>query len=120
MEHVKALLVKSIMTFAVLFLILGFGFSAGIGDLLITTLVLGAAGYLAGDLFLLPKTSNMIATVSDFILSFLVIWGMGLMLFDQTENLLAGALFAAFLLAGGEWFFHSYMANKVLHIGGKA
>ncbi|WP_210364340.1 YndM family protein [Bacillus sp. REN3] len=119
MEHVKALLIKGIMTLAILFLVLGLEYDAGAGDLLLITLVLGAVSYLAGDLFILPRTSNRTATLSDFVLSFLVVWGMGLMLFGQTDNLMAGALFTAFLIAGGEWFFHSYMANDVLYINRK-
>ncbi len=114
MEHVKALLIKSVMTFAILLLFLGS--YAGIGDILIITLVLGAISYLAGDLFLLPKTSNLTASLSDFALSFFVIWGLGLMLFKQTDGLIFASLFAAFLIASGEWLFHSYMADKVLHI----
>lgn len=117
MEHAKAVLIKGIMTFAVLLLI--FGSYTGIGEILLLTIVLGAISYFAGDLFILPKTSNLTATSADLILSFLVIWGMGLMLFDHTGNLVGPALFAAFLIAAGEWFFHSYMADKVLRINRK-
>ncbi|RSD27205.1 DUF2512 family protein [Mesobacillus subterraneus] len=117
MEHVKALLIKGIMTFAILLPLVGS--YAGVGDLLIITLILGAVSYFAGDLFILPKTSNLTASLSDFVLSFLVIWGMGLMLFEQTNGLIGASLFAAALLASGEWFFHSYMADKVLHINRK-
>lgn len=117
MEHAKALLIKAIMTFAILLLFLGS--YAGLGDILIITLVLGAISYLAGDLFILPKTSNLTASLADFALSFLVIWGLGLLLFEQTNGLIGASLFAAALIASGEWFFHSYVADRVLHINRK-
>jgi hypothetical protein len=117
MEHAKALLIKTIMTFAILLLFLGS--YAGLGDILIITFVLGAISYLAGDLFILPKTSNLTASLADFALSFLVIWGLGLMLFEQTNSLIGASLFAAALIASGEWFFHSYIADRVLHINRK-
>jgi hypothetical protein len=117
MEHAKALLIKSIMTFGVLLLVLGS--YAEVGELLLLTLVLVALSYFAGDLFILPRTSNLTATLSDFIVSFLVIWGLGLMLFDHTDNLIGAALFTSLLIASGEWFFHSYMADRVLRINRK-
>jgi hypothetical protein len=117
MEHAKAILIKGIMTFAVLLLI--FGSYTGVGEILLLTIVLGAVSYLAGDLFILPKTSNLTATLADLVLSFLVIWGMGMMLFDHPGSLVGAALFASVLIASGEWFFHSYLADKVLRINRK-
>jgi hypothetical protein len=117
MNHAKALLIKIIMTFAVLLLLLGS--FARIGDILIITLVLGAVSYLAGDLLILPKTSNLTASLSDLALSFFLIWGLGLLLFEQTNGITFAALFASVLIASGEWFFHSYMADRVLHINRK-
>ncbi|MDA1475064.1 DUF2512 family protein [Bacillus sp. CLL-3-40] len=38
------------------------------------TLVLGVVSYLVGDLFLLPRTNNMTATIGDFGLSIVLIW----------------------------------------------
>ncbi|CAM3830342.1 DUF2512 family protein [Mesobacillus zeae] len=119
MEHVKAFVIKGVMSFIILYFVLGLGFHAGFGDLLLITLLLGLLSYIAGDLMILPKTSNLTATASDFILSFFMIWGLGLILFDYTDSLMAGSLFAAFLIAMGEWFFHSYMADKVLRINRK-
>ncbi|MBT2692293.1 DUF2512 family protein [Bacillus sp. ISL-55] len=117
MNHAKALLIKGIMTFVVLLLLMG-SFAA-IGDILVITLVLGAISYLAGDLFILPKTSNLTASLSDLALSFFLIWGLGLMLFEQSDGIVFAALFASVLIASGEWFFHSYMADRVLRINRK-
>lgn len=66
MTHVKALAIKGIMTIIVLYLVLGLGFGFTFGDTLLMTIVLGVISYLLGDLYVLPKWNNMIATLADF------------------------------------------------------
>lgn len=65
MEHGKALAIKGVMTFVILLLILGLMFGMSLGNVLLTTVVLGIISYLVGDLFILPKTNNTVATLSD-------------------------------------------------------
>ncbi|MBT2625958.1 DUF2512 family protein [Bacillus sp. HU-1818] len=116
MVHVKALAIKGIMTIIVLYLILGLGFNFTFGDTLLMTIVLGVISYLLGDLYVLPKWNNMIATVADFGLAFLVVWLMGMPLsMGLSPGMLAlAALFAAIVMAIGEYFFHFYMMSKEL------
>ncbi|EIM09808.1 DUF2512 family protein [Bacillus atrophaeus] len=116
MVHVKALAIKGIMTIIVLYLVLGLGFNFTFGDTLLMTLVLGVVSYLLGDLYVLPKWNNMIATVADFGLAFLVVWLMGMPLsMGLSPGMLAlAALFAAIVMAIGEYFFHFYMMSKEL------
>lgn len=116
MVHVKALAIKGIMTIIVLYLVLGLGFNFTFGDTLLMTIVLGVVSYLLGDLYVLPKWNNMIATVADFGLAFLVVWLMGMPLsMGLSPGMLAlAALFAAIVMAIGEYFFHFYMMSKEL------
>ncbi|PRS06330.1 hypothetical protein C6W22_16100 [Bacillus atrophaeus] len=116
MVHVKALAIKGIMTIIVLYLVLGLGFNFTFGDTLLMTIVLGVVSYLLGDLYILPKWNNMIATVADFGLAFLVVWLMGMPLsMGLSPGMLAlAALFAAIVMAIGEYFFHFYMMSKEL------
>ncbi|MCY8976727.1 DUF2512 family protein [Bacillus atrophaeus] len=116
MVHVKALAIKGIMTIIVLYLVLGLGFNFTFGDTLLMTIVLGVISYLLGDLYVLPKWNNMIATVADFGLAFLVVWLMGMPLsMGLSPGMLAlAALFAAIVMAIGEYFFHFYMMSKEL------
>ncbi|MCY8504171.1 DUF2512 family protein [Bacillus atrophaeus] len=116
MVHVKALAIKGIMTLIVLYLVLGLGFNFTFGDTLLMTIVLGVISYLLGDLYVLPKWNNMIATVADFGLAFLVVWLMGMPLsMGLSPGMLAlAALFAAIVMAIGEYFFHFYMMSKEL------
>ncbi|MEW4372420.1 DUF2512 family protein [Paenibacillus kandeliae] len=48
--------------------------NAGFWGSLVTALVLGAIAYVVGDMFILPATNNTIATISDAVLSYLVLW----------------------------------------------
>ncbi|MCY8934218.1 YndM family protein [Bacillus atrophaeus] len=116
MVHVKALAIKGIMTLIVLYLVLGLGFNFTFGDTLLMTIVLGVVSYLLGDLYVLPKWNNMIATVADFGLAFLVVWLMGMPLsMGLSPGMLAlAALFTAIVMAIGEYFFHFYMMSKEL------
>ncbi|MGE0911806.1 DUF2512 family protein [Bacillus atrophaeus] len=116
MVHVKALAIKGIMTIIVLYLVLGLGFNFTFGDTLLMTIVLGVVSYLLGDLYVLPKWNNMIATLADFGLAFLVVWlmGMPLSMGLSPGTLALAALFAAIVMAIGEYFFHFYMMSKEL------
>ena len=114
-EHVKALALKGIMTIAVLYLVLGLGFNMSFVNVLIITLVLGAVSYVAGDMFILPKTNNMTATLSDLGVAFLVILLMGMALTSWSISTLAGAsAISALIMALGEYPFHIYLQKNDL------
>ena len=69
MKHIVALLIKYTAVTAVLLVILGIFQGISIPRVLLISFLTGAA-YLIGDLFILPKYGNMIATMADFGLSF--------------------------------------------------
>ncbi|MFC4401747.1 YndM family protein [Gracilibacillus xinjiangensis] len=113
MEHVKALAIKALMTLVVLYLILGLGFEMSFGNVVLITLVLGVLSYLLGDLYILPKTSNMTATMADLGMAFLVIWLLGMALTDISAGTMAGAaILSAIVMAVGEYFFHKFMLKR--------
>lgn len=76
MKHVKAFSIKFVATFVLLFLVLGGVQGITFGDIFSMSLVLGGAAYLLGDLFLLPRTSNTIASLADLGLAFILIYFM--------------------------------------------
>ncbi|KAB2495261.1 YndM family protein [Priestia endophytica] len=111
MKHIKAFLLKFIISFILLYVILGGIDDFSIRDVFLTTIILGGLSYIIGDLLILPRTNNTLATVADFALSFIIIWVM-------TSNLAYGNYLArTFISALGvtifEFFFHRYMANNV-------
>jgi hypothetical protein len=80
---------------------------ATIGAALMAALGIGIVAYLLGDLLILPKTNNIIATVSDAVLVFLMLWVIG-----ETAGwtLSFGDMLIITLLAGVfEYFFHIWL-----------
>ncbi|GAA0463791.1 YndM family protein [Alkalibacillus silvisoli] len=108
MNHFKLILTKAIASLILLYVILGFGYEVTFANVLLITLVLGAISYIVGDLFILLRTNNTIATISDFFLSFIVIYAM------LSFIMPGGAVFQASLIAAigvtvFELFFHLFV-----------
>lgn len=124
MKHAKALLIKFIMITVVLWLVLTLGFDVSFRNTLLVSVVLTAVAYLLGDLMVFRKSGephehkkrNMIATASDMVLAFAIIWLMGDALFSNDVNLLSASLISAIIIAGGEWVFHKYMDSQIFAI----
>ena len=73
MKHIKPLAIKFISSLVLLSVILGLFFDMSFGNIFLITLVLGVVSYVIGDLFILRRTNNIIATLADLGLAFLVI-----------------------------------------------
>ncbi|GGC96441.1 hypothetical protein GCM10007216_29040 [Thalassobacillus devorans] len=115
MEHFKAIGIKSIMTFAAVFLILGLGFQMTLGQVMILTVAISALSYPLGDLKVFPKAGNKVATLVDFTMVFGVIWLLGNVLVQNSASLIISGAIVAFAMAVGEYYFHKYIARIVLH-----
>ncbi|MBB6453545.1 hypothetical protein HNQ94_001994 [Salirhabdus euzebyi] len=116
MEHIKALAIKLVSCFVLLWLVLGGIYGLDFGDIVTISLVLGIAAYILGDLIILPLTNNTIATISDFGLALAVIWMMSSNL-TPLDNLFTASLIAAIGVGIFEFIFHKYMARTVLDKG---
>ena len=112
MKHMKNLAIKFISILAVLFIILGIFYDMSFGNVLSISVVLTLASYLIGDLLILRRTNNTMATISDFAIAFLVIWLMGENL-TYGDSLIMPALIAAAGIALFETFFHKYIARQI-------
>ncbi|MDP7981297.1 YndM family protein [Bacillus multifaciens] len=117
MKHIVALLIKYTAISAVLLMILGIFQGISIPRILFLSLVITGGSYLIGDLFILPKYGNMVATIVDWGLNFVGIWVLTYLIKDivLARNIGASAFFAAFLISVAEIFFHIYMKKVVLH-----
>ena len=102
---------------AVLLIILGLFYGVSFADILWTSLLLTVASYLIGDLFILPLSNNLTATLADLGLAFLGIWLIGSYMYPVDVPVVAAAFFSALIIMVGEWFFHRYMENQVLEQG---
>ncbi|KYG32941.1 YndM family protein [Priestia endophytica] len=112
MKHVKAFLFKFIISFILLYAILSGINGFSIGDVFWTTMILGGISYILGDLLILPRTNNTLATIADFALSFIIIWIMTSTL--AYDDYLARTFTSALGVTIFEALFHRYMANRVL------
>ena len=124
MEHLKAVLIKFVMLTAVLWIVLTVAFDVRFLNTLLVSAVLTAAAYVLGDLLIFRKSGdnqehqkrNLIATFSDMVMAFAVIWLMGEALFSNDTNILSASLISAILIAGGEWYFHKYIDKNVFYV----
>ncbi|WP_089153374.1 DUF2512 family protein [Paenibacillus rubinfantis] len=74
---------------------------------LLTALALSILAYLFGDLFVLPRTNNTIATLVDALLVFVFLWAIAA---NAEWTLSFGEMLAITLVVGVfEWFLHSWM-----------
>lgn len=108
MKHVKLLAVKCIASLIALYLILGVGYDMSFGNVFLTTLVLGAISYIVGDMMILPKTNNFVASIADFGLAYIVIYFMSDAL-TEGGNLVIASLIASIGVTVIEIFFHNYV-----------
>ena len=116
MKHMKPFTIKFISSLVLLSIILGLFYDMSFGNIFLITLVLGVVAYLIGDLFILPRTNNIIATLADFGLAFLVIRFMSDILARGNDgDMFTMSLIAAIGVALFEYAFHKYVANRVLN-----
>ncbi|WP_404452310.1 YndM family protein [Virgibacillus necropolis] len=111
-KHLSAFLIKFIMVTAVLFVVLGLIFGVDFGDVLLISLILTGVSYL-GDAFVLPHTSNTVATLADLGLAFFIIWLVGEGVIEEAIPLMIASIISAVVLAVGEVLFHKYMDRNV-------
>ncbi|MDQ0154096.1 YndM family protein [Robertmurraya andreesenii] len=110
MGHFKAMAIKFLATLAILYFILGLYYGMTFGNVFLITLILGVVSYFVGDLGILPRTNNFVATLADLGLSLAVIWVM-ISLLTASKTAFTMALFSAIGVAVCEYFFHNYMFN---------
>lgn len=108
-----ALLIKFIMTFAFALIALSFLVDNNAWDWIFGVALVGTAlNYLVGDLLVLPKYGNIIASIADGVMAALIAY-----IFDYLvptafqTSFTALALFGV-LVAVGEYFFHQYLQRS--------
>jgi hypothetical protein len=115
-QHIKALAIKTVASLVLIYVILGIGFNYSFGNILALTFLLGVISYILGDLLLLPRTSNLTATISDFALAMLLTWFFLSNITANTNNVFMASLLTAIGVALFESFFHRYMRANVLRV----
>lgn len=112
LKHVKALFIKFIASFVLLYMVLGVLYDMSFGNVFVITILVGVSSYLLGDMLILPRTNNTVATIADVGLAFFLIWYLGSVLTDG-GNMFYPSLISAIGLGLFEIFFHKYVLNRV-------
>lgn len=111
LNHGKALMIKAMLVFPVVWLTLTVFFDVSLLDSTLLGLAILLVGY-AGDMTILPSMGNLSATIGDFVLTALILWlGLDMLGYEEygTESLLTAAVVAA-----GEYFYHKWLSKEQL------
>ncbi|QOR66127.1 YndM family protein [Cytobacillus suaedae] len=117
MKHVKAIGIKYIFTSIILLSVFGIYYNSTVLEILLISALVTGVAYVVGDLFILPRLGNLVASLADMGLAFLSVWGLSLVFIDPPDRLALASLFAAVFIMLTEALFHAYMENKVLDRG---
>lgn len=110
----RALTIKFFFVTTILFGIAGMGFGWWPFNIIVTSLFLTGTTYFLVDSVIFPLLGNFGATLTDFALSFIIIWSMGTILSTGGPiPLLATPLGCAVAFAVAEWFFHRHIMTRV-------
>ncbi|WP_180953959.1 YndM family protein [Bacillus sp. M6-12] len=110
MKHLMAYAIKFVATFILLGIILGAFFNYSFTDVLLITFVLTLAGYIIGDLLILPRTNNSVASAADFGIAFLVVlWLSNYITYE--DDLITASLVSAIAVTLMEFLYHKIVAR---------
>ena len=112
MRHVKALAIKLIAIFIILWVFLRNVDGLSTQDILTITVAFSLVEYVIGDLILLRYTNNTISTIGDFGLAMIIIY---VMTRDMTtaDDLFTATLYASIGVTIFEYFFHKYVQRHI-------
>lgn len=112
MDHLKILGIKFIFITVTVLSLFGIFNHATIGNLVLIGLLTTVISYVLGDMIILRRFGNVIASISDFILAFFSYWVLAGFFIGQSEAIMVTALAAAFFTACVEPFLHGYILNE--------
>lgn len=112
MRHIIALIIKFTITGVILELTLRFLTSVSSMNIFLIALLFTLISYGLGDLIILNKTNNIIATIADGVLAFLILFASNY-IFRYTIISLKTVLIASVILGIEEWIYHKYVRMAV-------
>lgn len=114
-NHFGAALMKFVAIAVVFWLVLNVGFDVlTFAQTLLLALVTTVLAYV-GDITIMPKTSNIMATIGDVVAVFLIVWLLGMVFGAGGQNLVWGAIISAVIVGIVEYPYHIYLLKNVLH-----
>ncbi|MGM8364006.1 YndM family protein [Virgibacillus sp. W0181] len=113
MNHGKAIVIKFIIVSIVICSLFGIFTNVTLSMLFVMSLIVTGVAYFIGDLLLLRKFGNVIATFLDFGLLILSVWMLANLFIDTSMAMLLVSFYVAFIITFTEPLFHGYMQEKV-------
>lgn len=111
MKHLKALVVKALFIWAILWITLTGIYDVSFMDSTIVGVIIVVMIYVLGDLVILRKIGNIAATIADAGASALLLW-LYLTSMNYTTDLWMMVLIPAVLIGLAEWFFHKWLLKE--------
>jgi hypothetical protein len=111
MKHVKALVVKAIMIWAILWVVLTGLYGVSFMDSTIVGVIIVVMIYVLGDLLILRKVGNIAATIADAGSAAVILW-LYLYFMNDTVDIWMKVLIPALLIGVAEWFFHKWLLSQ--------
>ncbi|HEX2945631.1 MAG TPA: DUF2512 family protein [Clostridia bacterium] len=118
MKHIGALVLKFIMVSVVLTIFLLALTNLKFGSIFTISLTITVLSYFIGDLAILPRTDNTIATVADVCLSLVTLLMFNLIYTDAVIPFFT-AIITSIGIGAGEWLFHKFFARSVAPVHDK-
>lgn len=105
MKHLEALLIKFAFLSIVLELVFLNFSGLTFGRVLFVALTVTVLAYIIGDVLILPRTSNLVASLVDFGLAFVTLFVFGL-IYNKSGIAFITVLLASIAVAVCEWIYH--------------
>lgn len=112
LRHAKALLIKFILAAVVLEVDLLLLSELNFFQILYLALLIAVASYIVGDLVILPATNNIVATISDVVLSLIIVFIFNI-IWNKEDIPFFSAIIAAVVIGIAEWFFHKAIDQRI-------
>ncbi|MEK1832652.1 DUF2512 family protein [Priestia megaterium] len=122
MKHVKALIIKFVMSAVVLGIVFTGIYNYNFSDTILIGLVLTVVAYALGDLLVYRNAADDSDYKKETLsLQFLILFYLfshldnGGILFGNTITVIQASVVSAIVIAVSEWFFHKYLDKHVLN-----
>ncbi len=112
MNHFSLILSKFVATLVLLYVILGLIFDVAFMNVFWISLTITIASYLIGDLVILPRTNNIVASIIDFGLVFAAVYFL-IDAYAFEGNLTTASLLSAVGVTLFEVFFHNTVGTQM-------
>jgi hypothetical protein len=115
-SHAILIAIKLVAVFVAMYVVLGLIYGVSSGNVFMLSVLLTVVAYLLGDLVILRRTTNIIATIADFGLAFVLLWLVGTYMINGGVNWFMASLVSAIVIGVLEAVFHRLVAGRLGYV----